>query len=114
MFIGLFRLFESELLPSSPVYIVIVLYGGEIGRLSMRSLWILQWKVMVRIVITSCFVRYALNLVECKGLVIIPSLKTSNYVDILKEVCSELSSSMYNINVKYYYSYYCYGIFGVM
>jgi non-ribosomal peptide synthetase component F len=37
--------------------------------------------------------RYALNLVACKALVLAPSLKSTNYIHIIQTLCPELASS---------------------
>lgn len=38
--------------------------------------------------------QYALNLVGCKALILAPSLKSTNYIDIIQKLCPELSSSL--------------------
>jgi fatty-acyl-CoA synthase len=37
--------------------------------------------------------QYALNLVGCKALILAPSLKSTNYIEIIQNLCPELSSS---------------------
>jgi acyl-CoA synthetase (AMP-forming)/AMP-acid ligase II len=47
--------------------------------------------------------KYALNLVECKALITAPSLKTTNYLNILNTLAPELAVSGPGISIKLFF-----------